>query len=121
VALATHELLENAVRYSTDGETTVRIEVTRRPGHKQVAIRTWNRSEQAHIAFLEQLFAEMKQDMDPFDYYQLLMRRNAKRQGGSGLGLARIRAEAEMELAYEIQEGRVCMLAQTLVQVREPA
>jgi anti-sigma regulatory factor (Ser/Thr protein kinase) len=27
VALATHELLENAVRYSKDGETTIRIEV----------------------------------------------------------------------------------------------
>lgn len=36
VALATHELLENAVEYSRDGETTIRIEVAQHETPRRV-------------------------------------------------------------------------------------
>jgi anti-sigma regulatory factor (Ser/Thr protein kinase) len=42
VALATHELLENAVKYSRDGRAKVRIEVSGRGEKVRVRIRTRN-------------------------------------------------------------------------------
>src|SRR6478609_7914316 len=43
LALATHELLENAVKYSRDGRAKVRIEVSGQGGRVKVRIRTKNR------------------------------------------------------------------------------
>jgi len=114
IALATHELLENATKYSTDGETAIRIEVT--TSCESIRIRIWNRATGDHIAVLRERFAEMMQFTDPFVYYQKLMERTAKRKEGSGLGLARLRAEAEMDLTCEIDNDRVCIVADTTVQ-----
>src|SRR6476659_8158273 len=51
IALATHEILENAVKYSLDGMTRVRIEY--RPGAPgTVQIRTWNRPRPEHLEVL---------------------------------------------------------------------
>jgi hypothetical protein len=113
IALATHELLENATKYSTDGETTIRIEVT--ATCEAIRIRIWNRTARENIVLLRACFDEMLQFSDPFVYYQRLMERSAKRKVGSGLGLARLRAEADMELSCEIEEDRVCIVADTLV------
>ena len=118
IALATHELLENATKYSTDGETAIRIEVT--TSCEAIRIRIWNRATLEHINNLHERFAEMLQFSDPFVYYQKLMERSAKRREGSGLGLARLRAEAEMELSCEIDNDRVCIVADTTVQSAEP-
>ena len=61
------------------------------------------------------LFEEMKAAEDPMEHYCSVMRRNAKRQDGSGLGLARIRAEAEMTLDHEVDDELVTIIARTLV------
>lgn len=114
IALATHELLENATKYSTDGETTIRIEVT--TTCEAIRIRIWNRTRRENIGVLRAHFEEMMQFTDPFLYYQRLMERTAKRKEGSGLGLARLRAEADMELSCEIDDDRVCIVADTHVQ-----
>ena len=114
IALATHELLENATKYSTDGETAIRIEVT--TTCQAIRIRIWNRATREHINNLHERFAEMLQFSDPFVYYQKLMERSAKRKEGSGLGLARLRAEADMELSIEVDNDRVCIVADTTVQ-----
>lgn len=116
LALATHELLENAVRYSADGETRVRIDVD--PGDGTLTIRMANRAEPAHRAALTELLAEMEGAPDAMDHYCTLMRRNAKRKDGSGLGLARIHAEAEMSLGCEMSGDRVTIIAKTGVAER---
>jgi hypothetical protein len=114
VALATHELLENAVRYSDDGETRIRVEVLNPDPKSQVAaIRTWNLATPDDVAAVKSLFQEMTSNTDPFHHYQALMRRTAKVVGGSGLGLARVRAEAEMELTYEVHDGVLSVTAKT--------
>src|SRR5690606_31320208 len=107
LALATHELLENAVAYAADGETEVRIEVR----GKELLVRTWNRAEPGHLEALKGLIDEMNQATDADEYYQKRLAISARRSEGSGLGLARIRAEAEMQVAYEIEKDRVCILA----------
>ena len=112
LALATHELLENATKYSTDGETTIRIEALA-DGIMDIRIRIWNRAREEHLAVLRAHFAEIIQISDPFAYYQRAIEQSAKRRVGSGLGLARLLAEADMKLSCEIEGDRVCIVADT--------
>lgn len=113
LALATHELLENAVAYAVDGETGVRIEVA----EDGLTIKTWNRTSPEHLAALKAGIDQMNEAEDADDYYQSMLVRTSKRAEGSGLGLARIRAEADMSVTYEIdQQDRVCIVARTATQ-----
>jgi hypothetical protein len=106
LSVATHELLENAVSYALDDETTVRIEIA----DDQLVIKTWNRTSLESAAIVRSLIDEMNAS-DPNEFYQKLMAKTALSPDGSGLGLARIRAEAEMQLSYQIESDRVCIRA----------
>jgi hypothetical protein len=106
LAMATHELLENAVAYSIDRRTEIRI-VLRRPvaPHHEMAvdIETKNRVFGDRMALVRTALDEVIAAPDPDALYRELVRRAAKRRdGGSGLGLGRIRAEADLTLSYEI-------------------
>ncbi len=115
VALATHELLENAVRYSVDGETSIKIELVTEVD--EITIHISNRTNPAHLSDLRARFDELTKFEDPFVYYQRMIERSAKRtDGGSGLGLARLVAEAEMKLACEVDGDRVTIVANTHTQ-----
>ena len=108
MALATHEMLENAVKYAADGSSRLFVQVERQdPGGVIVAINTRNRANPAHLADLKKMFDELRAASDPMEYYQTLMRRSAKRTHGSGLGLGRIRAEADMELEFQLIDGDI--------------
>jgi hypothetical protein len=118
MALATHELLENAVKYASDGVTF--LSITFEPGEASsvVSIRLMNQANAEHIAALATIFEEMGQHDDPFTHYQVTMARSAKRKVGSGLGLVRVRAEGEMTMSHTIEDDRVTILAQTTVAAR---
>lgn len=104
VALATHELLENAVKYSKDGETTIRISVTGdRP--KQVRIVLTNRADANNIGEMREIIDGIAKSPDAEAFYQQLLIRKVKESTGSGLGLARICAEGEMKVTYTLAEG----------------
>jgi anti-sigma regulatory factor (Ser/Thr protein kinase) len=115
LALATHELLENAVKYGVDGETRLSIEVTEERAGNAVLVRTVNRTEQRHIDRVRELFAEMERTADPFAFYQVMMRRSLTTPNESGLGIARIAAEADMRVTHELVDGTLTILARTLV------
>ncbi|WP_272421080.1 hypothetical protein [Polyangium jinanense] len=121
IALATHELLENAVKYGSDGVTF--LSITFEPGDTSstVSIRLANRANAEHIAALATIFEEMSRHDDPFDHYQIAMARSAKRKVGSGLGIVRVRAEGEMTMSHTIEDDRVTILAQTTVAARRNA
>jgi anti-sigma regulatory factor (Ser/Thr protein kinase) len=111
LALATHELLENACKYATNGETTIRIDVDR--DRSRVQIRLNNRARPENLLDISERFREMATFADPFTYYQMKMVETMKHKQGSGLGLARLRAEADMVLSLEVDQDRVCILADT--------
>jgi hypothetical protein len=111
LALATHELLENAVSYSTDPETSIRIEVDK----EKLTIKTWNRSTYERITELRCLLDDLTSAETPEKFYQQMLEKTLGRPDGSGLGLARVRLEADMNLAYEIDQDRVCILATTTI------
>src|SRR5215472_10672842 len=64
IALATQELLENAIKYGVTGDTVLSIDYDRTT--KIVRIRTSNRSDPDHIAILQRRFAEMGAVPDAF-------------------------------------------------------
>ena len=107
VALATHELLENAVAYATDGETSVRVELEA----DAVAVKTWNRAAPARLADLVERIDRLNAAPDPDAYYRQAIEETARRTDGSGLGLVRVRAEAEMAVTCEVVDDRVCIQA----------
>src|ERR1041384_5924471 len=78
VALATHELLENAVKYSCDGRAKVRIEVSGSGETVRVRIKTKNRGNPEDFEHIQRTIEEMM-SMDANIYYLNLMRKNAAR------------------------------------------
>lgn len=117
MALAAHELLENAAKFSLDGLSSLHISVAAGgpgPGReREVVLRTLNRADEQHVAAARTLVTEMAQH-EAGAYYQLLMQRNAQRRGG-GLGLARIYAEAEMTLGCSVQDDHLLIEARARV------
>jgi hypothetical protein len=118
VAMSTHEMIENAMKYSIDGTARLEIDIAG-DGEQAVSIRTINRASLGDIEALERQFAEMHEYEDSWDFYKLAMVRTAERVGGSGLGLARLRAEGDMTLDLTVRGDRVEIRASSKrIQVR---
>ncbi|MGB1014161.1 MAG: hypothetical protein ACPG4T_08520 [Nannocystaceae bacterium] len=100
LALITHELLENAVKYSIDDEASLTVEVLRKESCLQISVRTSNRASRHHAERLQKIIGEVQQSDDLFGYFQELIQQTIGRSQ-SGLGLARIACETEMSLRLE--------------------
>lgn len=101
IGLATHELLENILKYATDRRTVTRVHLVEARGKRTLSIETTSKVSPERRAGLEEIFTEMAGASDAMSYYQLTMGRARHRRHGSGLGLARVWAEAEMTLSID--------------------
>lgn len=97
VAMATHELLENAVKFSADGTASLKIEIV---DGSQVRITTRNLAREQDLAGIASLAKEIESVTDAMSFYLELMERSPDSRGGLGLG--RIAAEGEMQVAIEL-------------------
>jgi hypothetical protein len=118
VMLAAHELMENSAKYSADGVGQLEVQLIERDGQAYVQIRTSNRASPESLAELRRFFDENGRTPDPIAFYDQMIARTAKRSDGSGLGLARIRAEGEMSLHYSVSGDRVTVVAETAVRLK---
>jgi hypothetical protein len=113
LAMATHEMLENACHYSIDRRSELVIALHRIGAQYVVTIRTKNRASDERLDKVRRALDEVVGAEDPAALYNQLVRRAAKRQdGGSGLGLGRIRAEADLSLSYAIEGDTIIVTAE---------
>lgn len=118
LALVTHELMENAVKYNIDDETSLRVSVTPQSeslSDMTVTIRTRNRATPENIRSAQRIITRVKEAQDPFLFYQELMMSSVMVPDGSGLGLARIRAETELTIDFNIDGDSIEIVAQTQI------
>jgi hypothetical protein len=113
LALAAHELLENAVRYAASQETILTVSVTRADptrGH----ISTRNAATAWNVMALKKKIEELHCVEDRESFYQSELHRSLLEGGPGGLGLPRILAEADMILSMsELEGGQVVISAET--------
>jgi two-component sensor histidine kinase len=115
VAMTAHELLENAAKYASDGQARLEVHVAPRGEDAIVRVTVTNSTSAEHIAELGRCYAEMNATGDAMAHYFTLMRENAKAGVVSRLGLARVRAEGEMEIEVDIQGSTVKIVASGVV------
>ena len=113
LGMATHELLENAVKYASDGAMTLRISTETIKGKDTLVLTVSNTATPANAQILADAFAEMAKFEKPSEYYEMLVKRASERDLGSGLGLGRICTEGSMSLSCQVKDNVVCIKAMT--------
>jgi anti-sigma regulatory factor (Ser/Thr protein kinase) len=108
VALAVHELMQNAVPHAHGEEVELMLEVSRE--RDVVAIRVSNRCSDEDFQTLHERIDRMNHEPDALAHYVQMMRENPAVTRG-GLGLARVRFEAQLEISVRREAGRAIVEA----------
>jgi len=112
VAMVVHELMENLAKYAEGG--SMRLEVEARPHQTryQIRITAANHASPDRLEALEQILKDIASSRDPRATYVRYMNESVTRSEGSGLGLARIRAEGDMGISYSRSGNEISILAE---------
>ncbi|MBI3181131.1 MAG: anti-sigma regulatory factor [Myxococcales bacterium] len=117
IAMAAHELLQNAVKYSEDGRAGVKLRID--PPKDWVDLVVENRCTASAAKQLKVAASRLTKAADPLQVYVELMHETARREDGSGLGLARIQYEAQLELEFAVRGRAVSVRASGPLALRE--
>jgi hypothetical protein len=108
LALAVHELMQNAVPHSHDQEVDLILEVD--PAANRVAVSVTNACVESEYHSLKDRIDRMNSEPDALRHYVTAMKESPATIRG-GLGLARVRFEAQLELSISRAAGRVTVHA----------
>jgi len=123
VGVATHELFENAVKYTGDGNAGLEVSLTPNEDAYFVDVRTTNRASDENIVRVERLVDLLGREHLRRSYASMLDAAIAEPQR-FGLGLPRVIAEAEMKLRCVTSDDDVevgATLDTALEATRDPA
>ena len=117
--MAAQELAENLVKYSVGSEVKLAAQLTGTRDRAELCLRATNRSTPAQLDQVERCLAALVKAQDPAAHYDRLMREAAPREEGSGLGLARLRAEGELNVDYSIEGDQLTISVHAPVEPRK--
>jgi two-component sensor histidine kinase len=115
MAMVAHELMENMAKYAHIGPVQLEVEYTPRGEAAQLRIAATNPATPDQLAALERVVCEVSTATDPRAMYLAFMKSSVARSAGSGLGLARIRAEGEMQVRFTRSEECITIYAEASV------
>jgi hypothetical protein len=113
--LAAHELVENIVKYGVSETVRLDLEVNRVDDALVLRLRTTNAAAPERLANAVRILQGLRDAEDPVAYYDQLVKESAPKEGVSGLGLARIRAEGDLDLDFEVKNNELSILLETRV------
>jgi hypothetical protein len=106
LAMATHELLDNARKYGREEVASFRFEIVATDAGHVANMHVRSHGTSGHIAALQGTMKGIDQAADAWSFYLDALQRCADSDDDrSGLGLARICAEGEMRLFISVEEG----------------
>lgn len=115
--IAAQELVENAIKGSSEGKVWVELSLKPLDRTVEASIRTTNLASRWNIACLRHAVDEVAETaFSPQDMYVAMMKRSVGKREGSGLGIGRIRAEADMKVRYDVDGDWVTVSAATTFQ-----
>jgi two-component sensor histidine kinase len=114
LGMASHELLENAVKYSTDQNSRIAIQISEGKDQRSLIIKTWNRTTPEHLRTVQSILKRINEASSPKAFYRELILSTADDDTGesAGLGLARIVGEGDMTLTCDVQGDTIYFIAE---------
>ncbi|MBI3184761.1 MAG: hypothetical protein HYZ28_21705 [Myxococcales bacterium] len=109
IGMAVAELTENMVKYARGAQAVVRLEIS--SGRPVIRVEAENDADPGAIEELTRVLAQVNRGT-PDDAYLAALAAVGGDEPGSKLGLARVRAEAQMALSCEVRDRRVRVIAE---------
>lgn len=106
LGVAAHELFENAIKYVDDGQVTVDLSLGRVGSKLETTVRASNTASPDRLRQLAVVGAGIADARERMSYYRDRMIAVASVAEGSGLGLARILGETNLQLMIAV-DGRL--------------
>lgn len=117
--MAAQELAENLVKYSTGREVRLAASFTTTPKNAELRLCATNRCTSGQLGQVESCLAALVNAKDPAQHYDGLIRASAPKDAGSGLGLARLRAEGDLIVDYSIDGDQLTIAVHASVEPRK--
>lgn len=105
--LASYELIENLVKYSSGERVTVHIEVISTRQGPELVLTTSNEATTERLADVSARLTAAETAEDPVGHFDQLVQESIATPGESRLGLGRLRAEGELQLSHYVKDNNL--------------